>query len=197
MTTVARSALYLLIVLAPAVWAAGAGKDKATWLDMRASELIGKHVANPEGKSLGKIEDLIVDMKGGHIPHVVLSFGGFADIGDKLFVFPVNAFTRDESRDRIVTKVERGQLAESKGFDRSNWPFQPPLQRASELRGKNVKDAAGKPVGEIEDVIVNLGSGKVRGVVLAQDGRKGPEPKQTLPLDSFSVAGDEVTLKRR
>jgi hypothetical protein len=31
-------------MVAPAVWSAGAPKDKATWLDMRASELIGKHV---------------------------------------------------------------------------------------------------------------------------------------------------------
>lgn len=165
-------------------------RTRATWLDMRASELIGKHVVDPDGKSLGKIEDLIVDMKGGHIPHVVLSFGGIADIDDKLFVFPVNAFARDEHRDRILIKVEREQLAESRGFDRPNWPFQPPLQRASELRGKNVKDAAGKPAGEIEDVIVNLDSGKVRGAVLAQGGRKGPEPKQTLPLASFEVAGE-------
>ena len=156
-------------------------------------------MANPEGKSLGKIEDLIVDLKGGHIPHVVLSFGGFADLGDKLFVFPVNAFTRDEYRDRIVMKIERDQLSQSKGFDSSNWPFQPPLQRASRLRGKNVKDASGKAAGEIEDVIVNLGNAKVRGVVFAQDGRKGDEPKQTIPLAELSFSGkrgDEVTLKR-
>jgi sporulation protein YlmC with PRC-barrel domain len=183
-------------MLAPAVSAAGPGappkeaaahgasKDKTTWLDMRASELIGKHVANPEGKSLGKVEDLIVDMKGGHIPHVVLSFGGVADVGDKLFVFPVNAFTRDEYRDRIVLKAEREQLAQSKGFDRSNWPFQPPLERASRLRGKNVGLEGGKR-GELEDVVVNLGSGSVRGVIVAQDGRKGDEPKLTLPLSAL------------
>ncbi|MGH8735723.1 MAG: PRC-barrel domain-containing protein, partial [Burkholderiales bacterium] len=155
------AASLLLLCLAPAAWAAGPAKDKATWLDMRASELIGKHVANPEGKSLGKVEDLIVDLKGGQIPHVVLSFGGVADLGDKLFVFPVNAFTRDEQRDRIVLNVERKQLSQSAGFERSNWPFQPPLERVSKLRGKNVK-ADGK-AGEIEDLVVNLGSGRVRG----------------------------------
>jgi sporulation protein YlmC with PRC-barrel domain len=196
MNTIIRCISSLLVMLAPAVWAAGPGappkeaaahgasKDKTTWLDMRASELIGKHVANPEGKSLGKVEDLIVDMKGGHIPHVVLSFGGVADVGDKLFVFPVNAFTRDEYRDRIVLKAEREQLAQSKGFDRSNWPFQPPLERASRLRGKNVGLEGGKR-GELEDVVVNLGSGSVRGVIVAQDGRKGDEPKLTLPLSAL------------
>jgi sporulation protein YlmC with PRC-barrel domain len=186
----------LLVFIVPAAWAAGpatppkeaaaagASKDKATWLDMRASELIGKRVASPEGKPLGRIEDLIVDMKGGRIPHVVLSFE------EKLFVYPVNAFTRDEYRDRIVVDVERKQLAQSEGFERSNWPFQPPLERASRLRGKNVKLEDGQR-GEIEDVVVNLGSGKVRGVVVAQDGRKGDEPKLTLPLGSFSAGKAE------
>jgi hypothetical protein len=126
-----------------------------------------------------------VDTKGGHIPHVVLSFGGLADVGDKLFVFPVNAFTRDEYRDRIVVNVERQQLKQSAGFERSNWPFQPPLERASRLRGKNVELKDGKR-GEVEDVIVNLGSGKVRGVVVAQDGRKGDEDKLVLPLASLA-----------
>ena len=177
---------------------AGATVDKATWLDMRASELIGKRVADRQGKALGRIEDLILDPKGGRIPHVILSFGG--RVGEKLFVFPVNAFIRDENRDRIVLSAEREQLADSAGFERSNWPFQPPLTRASELRGKNVKDAAGKPAGEIEDVVVNLGNGTVRGVILAQDGRKGDEPKLTLPLAAFSIPperGGEVTLTRR
>jgi len=180
-----RFAAFVLILLTPAAWAADPAKDKATWLDMRASELIGKKVANREGKPLGEIEDLIVDLKGGHMPHVVLSFGGVADIGDKLFIFPVNAFTRDEYRDRIVVNVDPKQLAGSAGFDRSNWPFQPPLERASKLRGRNVQ-VSGR-AGEIEDIVVNLGSGKVRGAVVAQDGRRGDEPKQVLPLSALSL----------
>jgi len=202
----------LIACLPSAAWAAGGPaappkdaaaaappKDRATWNETRAAELMGKHVVSPDGRSLGKIEDLIVDMKGGHVPHVVLSFGGFADIGDKLFVFPVNALARDEYRDRVVMRVERRQLDESKGFDRSNWPFQPPLERASRLRGKNVKDANGRPAGEIEDLVVDLRTGKVRSVIFAQNGRKGDEPKQVLPLAMFSMVerGGEVTLNRR
>lgn len=161
-------------------------KDKATWLDMRASELIGKRVASSDGKPLGKIEDLIIDRDGERIPHVILSF----EKQDKLFVYPVNAFTRDENRDRIVIDVQPAQLAASEGFDRSNWPFRPPLERASRLRGKNVKLNAGER-GEIEDIVVNLGSGKVTGVIVAQDGRKGPEDKLTLPPKSLSLGKAE------
>jgi sporulation protein YlmC with PRC-barrel domain len=175
-------------------------RDRASWLDMRTSELLGKEVASPQGKALGKVEDLIIDLKGGGIPHVVLSFGGIANLGDKLFVFPVNAFERDENRDRIVIDVERHQLRESRGFERGKWPFDAPLQRASELRGRNVKDSAGNPAGEIEDLVVNLGTGRVKEVVLAQDGRKGPEPKQVLPLSAFLLPADRggnLVLKAR
>ena len=198
MAVIARTILiaFIAVMFSSVAWSAGyssggatkdPAKDKATWLDMRASELLGKEVASPQGKALGKVEDLIVDPKGATIPHVVLSFGGIARLGDKLFVFPVNAFERDENRDRIVVDVERYQLSESRGFDRSNWPFDPPLRRASELRGANVKDSAGKPVGEIEDLVVNLGTGRVKEVVFAQNGRKGPEPKEMLPLSAFAI----------
>jgi sporulation protein YlmC with PRC-barrel domain len=194
------------LALAASAWSAdrdaatGATIDRATWYDIRTSELIGKEVANKEGKALGEVEDLIIDIDGGRIPHVVLSFGGVADLGDKLFVFPVNAFTRDASRDRLVLKVERDQLSGSRGFDRGNWPFDPPLRRASELRGANVKHSDGKPAGEIEDLEVNLATGRVERVHFAQDGRKGPEAKQTLPLSAFSIPaerGGEVVLKSR
>ena len=173
-------------------------KDEASWLDMRASELIGKEVASPDGKALGEIEDMIVDLRRGAVQHVILSFGGVADVGDKLFVFPVNAFRRDEHRERIIVNVQPGQLKQSPGFTRDNWPFDPPLSRASKLRGANVKDGAGKAVGEIEDLEVNLGTGRVGRVWLAPDGRKGAEDKRALPLSAFSISerGEEVRLKK-
>lgn len=189
------SALFL--AFQAAAWAADPAKDARTWLDVRASELIGKQVASTDGKALGKIEDLILDLNGARVPHVILSFGGMAGAGEKLFVFPVNAFKRDEYRDRIVVDVEPKQLSQSAGFDRSNWPFQPPLERASALRGKNVKDAAGKAVGEIEDVVINLGNGRLEQVILAQDGRKGDEPKRALPPRAFSVEEDRVVLRSK
>lgn len=199
------SLFSLLVVLWGPAWSAdkdataGATVDKATWYDIRASELIGKEVANKQGQSLGEVEDLAIDARSGRIPHVILSFGGVADVGDKLFVFPVNAFSRDPIKDRLVLNVERDALKQSRGFDRSNWPFDPPLRRASELRGTHVKDAAGKAAGELEDLEVNLDTGRIERVWLAQDGRKGAEDKQALPLSAFAIAGErggEVVLKR-
>jgi sporulation protein YlmC with PRC-barrel domain len=199
------SLFSLLFVLLLPGWAAdkdaaaGATVDKATWYDIRASELIGKKVANKEGQSLGEVEDLAIDVRSGRIPHVILSFGGVADLGDKLFVFPVNAFTRDKVMDRLVLNVERNALKESRGFDRDSWPFDPPLRRASDLRGANVKDSAGQAAGEIEDLEVNLASGRIERVWFAPDGRKSTEDKKALSLSALAISperGGEVVLKR-
>ncbi len=202
--TLPRAGLLVAALLASlAAVAAGPAapksmQDEASWLDMRASELIGKEVASPDGKALGEVEDMIVDVRRGAVQHVILSFGGVADVGDKLFVFPVDAFRRDEYRERIIVNVQPEQLKQSRGFTRESWPFDPPLARASKLRGTNVKDAAGKAVGEIEDLVVNLGTGRVERVWLAQDGRKADEDKRSLPLSALSISerGDEVRLKK-
>jgi sporulation protein YlmC with PRC-barrel domain len=206
-TMIQRIAPYLFLLLLAPAWAqekpkdaaAGATVDKATWYDMRTSELIGKEVYGRDGKSLGEVEDVIIDVRRGAVQHVILSFGGVADLGDKLYIFPANAFKRHETHERLVLEVAREQLRQSRGFDKSNWPFQPPLRRASELRGANVKDAQGKAAGEIEDLELNLGTGRIERVWLAQDGRKGAEPKKSLPLSAFTIPaerGGEVTLKR-
>ena len=85
-------------------------KDEASWLDMRTSEFIGKAVASLDGKMLGEVEDVIVDTSRGAVQHVILSFGGFADAGDKLFIFPANAFRRDENFQRLLIPVHPEQL---------------------------------------------------------------------------------------
>jgi sporulation protein YlmC with PRC-barrel domain len=120
----------LLTLLLPAAWSAGPAAPPG----MSASELIGKRVASVDGKSLGKVEDLIVDPSGRYMPHVVLSFGGVAGAGDKWFVFPVNYLMRDENRDGLVLAAKREHISESAGFDRSNWPYRPQLARASGRR---------------------------------------------------------------
>lgn len=173
-------------------------KDDASWLQAYASDLAGKRVVDPKGESLGRVEDLIVDVRRGAVQYAVVSFGGVAGLGEKLYVFPLNAFTRGEHRDRLVLNAEREGLREAKGFNRDNWPFDPPLRRSSELRGMNVKDSAGRPAGEIEDLMVHLGSGRIEHVIFARDGRKGAEPKATLPLAAFSIEpqrGGAVVLR--
>jgi sporulation protein YlmC with PRC-barrel domain len=95
----------------------------------RASETIGVKVENPQGDSLGKIEDLVFNPMNGHIRYAVLSFGGVLGIGDKYFAIPWSHFRSEERAGRagsdrfvLVLDVDRNKLKNAPGFDSKNWP---------------------------------------------------------------------------
>jgi len=72
-----------------------------------ASEIIGQSVVNPEGESLGKINDLAIDGDAGRVAYAVLSFGGFLGMGDKLFAIPWSALERSTEDNRLTLDANR------------------------------------------------------------------------------------------
>ncbi|MBE7549574.1 MAG: PRC-barrel domain-containing protein [Anaerolineales bacterium] len=87
-----------------------------------ASELMDYTVQNSQGEELGEIEDLMVDVNNEQIRYAVLSFGGFLDIGEKLFAIPVTAFTVDSTNEMVTFDVDQETLENAPGFDTDNWP---------------------------------------------------------------------------
>ena len=87
--------------------AATAGKTTAAQARhyARASKLIGSEVRNPQNEKLGKIEDLIVDTKSQTAHYAILSFGGIAGIGDKLFAYPVEMLQRTADKDELLLDI--------------------------------------------------------------------------------------------
>lgn len=193
--------------------------------DMRASELIGKNVRNQKGDDLGQVEDVLVNVNSGRVQYTVLSFGGFMGMGDKLFAFPLSAFDRSQQRDHLVLNVSEERLKNAEGFDKNNWPNyrndpgffervrnffgtqstqddtpqgQRNMMRLSEMIGQDVNDRSGKDAGEIEDVVVDMGRGRVSYVVLDFDAQGAGEDKLVpLPLNALSAPrqqGENVAL---
>jgi sporulation protein YlmC with PRC-barrel domain len=98
---------------------AGSGPGPAV---MGASTLIGDKVTNHQNESLGKIEEIMIDMASGRVAYAVLSFGGVAGIGDKLFAVPWQALRLDPPNKQFILNVTKERLKEAEGFEKNNWP---------------------------------------------------------------------------
>lgn len=171
---------------------------------------MGKDVRNAQGEDLGDIKDVILDVNNGRVHYVVLSFGGFLGLGDKLFAYPASAFRPAADKDELVLTVDKERLKDAPGFDAKAHPdwnipdyrkqvdsyfgakAAAPLQtnvryvRASELIGKDVNDSAGRDLGEIQDVVINLANGDVRYAVLEFDQSWSLKDKLfAFPMRSF------------
>ncbi|MCQ8186566.1 PRC-barrel domain-containing protein [Parvularcula maris] len=89
---------------------------------LSSSSLIGDSVVNPQGESLGKLEDIMIDMSSGRIEYGVLNFGGVLGMGNKLFAVPFDQFTADTGKERLVLNIDKERLKDAPGFDKDNWP---------------------------------------------------------------------------
>ncbi|TAK73549.1 MAG: PRC-barrel domain containing protein [Gammaproteobacteria bacterium] len=89
---------------------------------VKASEVISVSVQNPAGEDLGEIKEIILDKVGGQVRYLVLSYGGFLGIGDKLFALPWKAIHYDGDKDVFILNVDKERLKNAPGFDKDNWP---------------------------------------------------------------------------
>ena len=87
-----------------------------------ATTLLHDRVVNLAGESIGRVEELMIDVTTGRVAYVVLSFGGFFGFGNKLFALPWSAVTVDEARRRFVCNATRDSLERMPGFDKDHWP---------------------------------------------------------------------------
>ncbi len=181
--------------------------------DARVSQLIGKDVRNAKNEDLGDIQDLVIDMDTGRVQYAVLSFGGVLGMGDKLFAYPLKAFRPAADKDELVLSVEQAQLKNAEGFEKTRWPNwndmdvrgrvdrwfdkQAPVtktgryKRASELIGGDVKDASGKDIGDIREIVVNLANGMVQYAVIEfERGWFKGDKFVAVPMQSLKRTGD-------
>ena len=94
---------------------------------MRVSEVRGMTVRNSQGKDLGDIKDLMLDMGDhGHVRYAAISFGGFLGMGDKLFAVPWRALhfkhDADKNKNFVLFDVTEEKLKNAPGFDKNHWP---------------------------------------------------------------------------
>ncbi len=114
--------------------------------DDRFSEIKGRKFNDAQGKALAELVDIVSDPASQKVYALVNMAGG----GPAAIVLPVQGLTRDGS----TYVVPAGAPAFAS----------PPAggKRVSEMIGKTLVDPRGKEVGRVRDIVVNLGTGKVR-----------------------------------
>ncbi|MCC8392473.1 PRC-barrel domain-containing protein [Paraburkholderia sp. MMS20-SJTR3] len=89
---------------------------------MAAATLAGRTVLSADGDDVGKIKDIMLDVRGGRIAYAVLASGGFLGIGGKLLAIPWPSLTLDTARDWFVLSASTEQVRQAPGFDKDHWP---------------------------------------------------------------------------
>lgn len=198
---------------------------------VRATDVLGATVKNEHGVSVGKIDDLVLDVERSRIAYGVLSFGGFLGMGEKLFALPWPTLSHRGGVKEPVLHVDPERLKNAPGFDRNHWPSmsqpwgtdihsyygtqaywtQPAtseplaagatapvnpktpelpfhLRRAHELLGLKVRGAKDETLGKVEDIVVDVLTGRVAYVVLSFGGFLGIGDKHfAVPFRSLTI----------
>jgi sporulation protein YlmC with PRC-barrel domain len=168
----------------------------------QVNDLDGAKIRNAKGEDLGDVKEMVVDVNDGSIRYAVVSYGGFLDIGDKLFAVPLRAMSLKHNEDGdafFVVDIDQQRLEKAQGFDDDNWPnFADPkfasavnktynvqddagtssgkgaLYKLSTFDGVNVRGANNKELGEIERILVDLKQAKVAYLAIDLDDEVAP-----------------------
>jgi sporulation protein YlmC with PRC-barrel domain len=100
---------------------------------MAASTLEGDKVMSSDGKDVGKIKEIMLDVQTARIAYAVMSVGGFLGIGDKLLAIPWNALTLDTDHKCFRLSVPSETVKNAPGFDKDHWPAMADMTWATAL----------------------------------------------------------------
>lgn len=89
---------------------------------LTATSIIGDRIENTQGEDLGKIDNLMVNVRTGEIEYVVVEFDSFLGIGGKLFAVPFNELQLNPGKKIFVLHRDKEYLKKSPGFDKTHWP---------------------------------------------------------------------------
>ncbi|OLL27612.1 photosystem reaction center subunit H [Burkholderia sp. SRS-W-2-2016] len=89
---------------------------------MAAATLDGTQVISSDGEDVGKISDIMLDVRSGRVAYAVLSEGGFLGMGTNLHAIPWNALTLDTDAKCFRVSIEAQRIKDDPGFDKDQWP---------------------------------------------------------------------------
>ena len=184
----------------------------------RTTALIGKKVLTRDEKSLGKVEDLILDLSTGQVVAVLISAGG----GDQLTPVPARSFwtaskskvllSTDRKTFESASRCPKADLTQTLEASRLNESFLHFGQRAPEvpaagsggfcsavgLVAMRLVSRTNEPLGQIEDIMVDVPVGQIAYLVIQPAAGTGsPSTLYVVPPQSVRIdaTGPSLALK--
>jgi sporulation protein YlmC with PRC-barrel domain len=75
-----------------------------------ATNLVGNRLYDTKGNVLGKLEEIVLDVRTGCVRHVVIAVGGFMGFGRRRLAVPWSALTPDPDYCRAVLDIAQMRL---------------------------------------------------------------------------------------
>ena len=185
---------------------------------LRASQLLGLPVQDQNGKEVGKLEDMLIQLGERALVYAVISL---PNGGDNVYPIPIVGPTLQWNADKkaVILNVDSGLLDKAPGFNKNAYPdLNDPkwnekihafwagsstpmisdslrtattygLQRVSTMLGKGkIQSADGQDAGTIADAVVNLNQATVPYVVLSFENKLFGVPTYSLNWDAGKSA---------
>ena len=121
---------------------------------MAAATLDGNQVRSSDDEDIGKISNIMLDVRSGRIAYAVLSEGGFLGMGAKLHAIPWSALTLDTAKKCFRVDMTAQQMKDEPGFDKDHWPAMADAQWGAEIHRYYNRDPYwGRRVGDVSDTL--------------------------------------------
>ena len=159
--------------LAAAAPLASQSASQAPQRDERASRLIGHEIRDSRGWIIGEVEDLLVDPAGDRVSFVLLTAGGRfqANGAPVALALPsplIHADDEDVRVDANVKELQRLPQASS-ALEDLDPAVRARLLSAKALVKADLRDAGGRDMGGMQDLVVDLETGTLRYAVVDYD----------------------------
>ena len=115
------STIFITIIVTLGFLSGPSGADDTLQGVYKASKMVGMPVKNLQGKSIGVIEEIVIETTG-TVGYAVLSFGGFLGMGDKLFAVPWTSLAHSIDKNYLTLDIQPEKLERAPGFNKNDWP---------------------------------------------------------------------------
>jgi len=88
----------------------------------RTTKLMGASVKNVQKETLGKVENVMVDLSAGRVVAVILNSGGSFGVGEALCAVPSAAFQFNSEQKYLQLDASREELGNAPHFKAKEWP---------------------------------------------------------------------------